>query len=107
MSKRTNSKEVKQAIREHIKDYCEGNYQDFENNAKAVCHGKENYLYTGARRLAEFGEFIISNFDARAFIESVLDQQDSSKYDDNQVWELYCNLIGVNGSEILRNGGWF
>ena len=106
--KRTNSKEARQAIREHIADYCENDYETFEANAKAICNQQADYLVMGARKLAEAGEFIIAYFDARAFLEDVLEQDadESSKYNDDQVWKLYCNLIGAEGSKILKNGGW-
>ena len=106
--KRTNSKEVRQAIRERLADYCENDYETFEANAKAICNPREDYLVIGARKLAEAGEFIIAYVDARAFLEDVLEQDtdESRKYSNDQVWKLYCYLIGAEGSKILRNGGW-
>lgn len=105
---RTNNKQVRSEIRKHIMEYSES-YETFESNAKAVCNPRnENYLFCGAKKLAEDGEFMYSSFDIRAFIEAVLEQtsEESAKYNDVKVFSLYCYLIGAEGSRILRNGGW-
>ena len=94
--KKTNNKEVRKAIREHIMDYCENDYETFEANAKAICNQREDYLVIGARKLAEAGEFIISHFDARAFLEEVLDKINEKGI--NSIDDIDKNILNPSSS---------
>ena len=102
---KTNSKIVRQAVRQHILDTIEINdlvtdvdnlltYVPKQNRVPASVDGMGQYM-------VDSGYFLCYYSSAREFLKEALQETDeeANKYSDEKVWQLYRHLIG-------REVGW-
>lgn len=88
---KTNSKVVKERIREHILD----TYSVFDLRVRV-----DDYAYIGtdfevAQHLVQIGDFLTYIPQARNFLKEVLEETDeeANKYSADKVWDLYKLLL--------------
>lgn len=109
---KSNSKAVKEALREHVFACYQDTAADDNITVKgalkndvAVLMGGNDKLsqHAACIHLAETGQFEVSNFAARAVLEDVLQEseEESARYNDNMAWVLYCRLVGRTVYEII------
>lgn len=102
---KTNSKIVRQAIRQHILDTIEINelVTDVDNLLTYV--PRQNHVPASAdgmgQHMVDSGCFLCYYDSAREFLKEALQETDeeANKYSDEKVWQLYRRLIG-------REVGW-
>lgn len=102
---KTNSKIVRQAVRQHILDTIEINelVTDVDNLLTYV--PKQNHVPAAASGMGQYmvdsGYFLCYYSSAREFLKETLQETDeeANKYSDEKVWQLYRHLIG-------REVGW-
>ena len=98
---KSNSKEVRQKIYNHIKD----TFQDLEYEGcdtlkekiiKQIDYMKydRETIYNTCYRLAEEGTFLVSNYDIREFVNSLdLNNKSNKQFNDDDTCKMYFNLL--------------
>jgi hypothetical protein len=99
---RTNNKEVKQIIREHILDCCDNDIEVLKGNLKAVSHRGLQTVYSQGKELVQSGCFLCYYTDVNRFLETLPTYDENRKVDDEKNWELYKHLIGRECESILK-----
>lgn len=96
MSNRSNSKLVKTACAFHVCDY-------YDTRDDLVAD--YNAVDGDAKRLVEGGNFLISYYDQREFLNK-LDLNNNSKreFSDNEVFKMYVYLVSRAIDDIVTNG---
>jgi hypothetical protein len=93
---KTNNKSVRTAIHDHIV----GSFDDFDNfkhDVKAA---------GGLREMVEAGCLMFYTDSIRGFLKTILQETDeeANKYPADKVWQLYINLVIMEGQKILDKG---
>jgi hypothetical protein len=93
---RSNSKEVRIACAFHVCDYYD-NSQDLIADYNAVDRD--------ARKLVEGGNFLISYYDQREWLESLhLNNNSGREFTDDEVFKMYVLLVSRAIESIVNNG---
>ena len=96
---RTNTTEVKNKIKEHIREHYE-NLQDMKNDTKSF-----DYLntddYHKIEKLVEGGCFLCYHNDVKNFLDSLGINPSGKEYTNEKSWTLYTHLIALNGSGLI------
>lgn len=96
MSNRANSKIVKQACAFHVCDY-------YESSSDLVAD--YNAVNGNAKHLVEGGNFLISYYDQREFLDKLdLNNNSRREFSDQEVFEMYALLISRAIDDIVHNG---
>ena len=96
MSNRTNSKTVKTACAFHVCDY-------YESRADLVAD--YNAVACKAASLVEGGNFLISYYDQREFLNKLdLNNNSGREFTDDEVFKMYVLLISRAIENIVKNG---
>ena len=96
MSNRSNSKIVKQACAFHVCDYYESRNDLVADYNAVACK---------ASTLVEGGNFLISYFDQREFLNKLdLNNNSGREFTDNEVFKMYVLLISRAIEDIVTNG---
>lgn len=95
MSNRSNSKIIKTACAFHVCDY-----YDHSDGLKA------DYIAAGgAKQLVEGGNFLISYYDQRKFLNKLdLNNNSGREFSNQEVFDMYVLLISRAIEEIVQNG---
>ena len=93
MSNKTNSKAVREAVQNHIKEhYDERGVAGLVEDFRAVARG--SYGIQAGRDLVEGGNFLISYYDQREFLRGLdLNGKGADNYEDDEVFKLYVELL--------------
>lgn len=108
---KSNSKEVKTKVLNHIIDYID-EWDNGETIQEKVidqvnhCMNHNNdSVYHTCIRLVEGGSFMISSYEQRQFINSLNLNNNSNKvFDDMQVFKMYCLLLARELETIYYKG---
>lgn len=96
---RSNSKIVREKIKEHIFEYYE--FDDLVGDVEAVKHPYDD-TYNAAKRLVEGGCFLIYHTDVREFLESLnLNNKSGKTFSDDDCWQMYTHLLAREIEKII------
>ena len=96
MAKRiSNTKEVRRRMEEHILSAFD-NKKSLIDNAKGLNFECLSWYQAGVK-MAQDGYFLCYYSDVREFLQKLFKQtkEQASKYTDDKVWKLYCNMCGM------------
>ena len=107
---KTNSKQVKEALKAHVlehftKDYgwdSDDTIANLKDQMKAF-----DYLptaYAGGVEMAQGGTFLVYYGEQREFLENLLEQteDESNKYSNDKVFKTYVHLVARQIAELVR-----
>ena len=98
---RSNNKEVKAKIREHISEYYTPEELKAQVNAiKCACYPTN---YHAVRHMVEGGCFLIYNNDIRSFINELNLNSNNKTYGMQETFNLYAHLIARDAELIIKN----
>lgn len=107
---KSNSKEVKTKVLNHIIDYID-EWDNAETIQEKVINQLDNMknhredIYHACIRLVQGGEFLVSSYDIREFINSLdLNNNSNKVFDDMQVFNMYCLLLARELETIYYKG---
>ena len=109
---KSNSKEVRQKIYNHIEETFEDLEYEGCNTLKEKIVNQIDYMkfdreaiFNTCYRLAENGTFLISNYDIIEFINSLdLNNNSNKVFDDMQAFKMYCHLLARELENIYYKG---
>ena len=96
---RTNTTEVKNKIKEHIREHYE-NLEDMRHDADAFEYLNTND-YHKIKKLVEGGCFLCYHNDVKNFLNTLGINPSGKEYTNEKSWTLYTHLIALNGSELI------
>jgi len=107
---KSNSKDVKTALRNHINEFIDPSEYDNCNTVKEALRSQINHMkygvdtdYTSAYRMVEGGGFLIYTDDINNFIISLnLNNNSNKNFDDMDTFKLYCHLIAREIECIIK-----
>lgn len=98
---RTNNKQVKDLVKEHVLGYW--TLEEIKHDLEAVKnHKHDNNQYILASRLVENGNFLVYHTDVVKFLNSLGINPDNKKFTDRKSWDLYQHLLATNIVELLK-----
>ena len=98
---RSNCKEVKEKIREHIGEYYTNEELKKEVENLKNCNVAYN-IYGIGKYMVQCGNFLVYYDDVREFLNT-LDLNNSNKnFTDEQVWEMYQHLLAREIEKIVK-----
>lgn len=97
---RTNCKEVKNKIREHILEYYTA--KELAEQVEGIKCRYYPTEYHAVKHMAEGGCFMIYYAEVQDFLNMLGINPDNKKYDDVESWELYCHLIARDAQLIIK-----
>jgi len=101
---RTNTKQVQDQVKQHVLDQIESVEILRANMDAAWSQEIPNTNYHKALRLAQWGEFLISYFGERNFLNSLDINPQNKEYTDEQVDKLYNHLVAKQCAKIVGEG---
>lgn len=102
---KSNCKEVRAKIKEHIIDtYPE--FNDFKINADNAYWGRYPTTYNKVYEMVQGGCFLCYYHQVIEFIKTLNLNNSEAKYDAEDTWRLYCHLIAREGAKILEKGSY-
>lgn len=108
---KSNSKEVKAKVLNHIIDYIEewDNGETIQEKViDQVNHSmnrNNDSVYNTCYRIVEGGSFMISSYEQRQFINSLdLNNNSNKVFDDMKVFNMYCLLLARELETIYYKG---
>lgn len=98
---RTNSKQVKDLIKEHILN--QWTLEEIKHDLEAVKNHKyDTNQYILAKRLVESGNFLVYHDDVVEFLNSLGINPENKVFESRKCWELYQHLLATNIVELLK-----
>jgi len=93
---KTNNKSVRDAVKNHIIEHFD-DFDNFKHDVKSAGSISE---------LVKAGALLCYYSDVREFLQTILKETDeeAAKYSDEKVWQLYINLIIMEGQKMLNKG---
>ena len=101
---RTNTKEVKTKIREHIADFYTAN--ELKEEVKAIMNNDKRIytsVYHAVLHMVQGGCFLCYHYQVQEFLNSLDINPTNKEYDTEKSWELYCHLIARDSQLIIKN----
>ena len=101
---KTNCKAVKDAIREHIKEF----YNPVELAEQVKYLVKTNKrecptYYHAVKYMVQGGCFLCYHHQVQSFLNSLGINPQNKEYDTAKSWELYCHLIARDAELLIKN----
>lgn len=98
---KTNCKEVKAKVREHILDYY--TVEELVEQVKALKCYVLPTNYHAVKHMAEGGCFLIYHYQVKEFLDGLGINPTNKEYDTAKSWELYCHLIARDAQLIIEH----
>ena len=101
MKIRTNCKIIKNAIREHIKEYYSAT--ELKEQVNAIKCRTYPTNYHAIYHMVEGGCFLTYNHQIINFLNSLGINPENKQYDEYESFKLYCHLIARDAELIIKN----
>lgn len=100
---RTNCKEIKTLIREHIADFY--TKEEFTSEIESIIKNSRNLyptVYHATLHMVQGGCFLCYHWQVQEFLNSLGINPKNKEYDTQKSWDLYCHLIAREAKYFIK-----
>lgn len=94
------TKEVNESIKRHIKSFI--TIKDLKSQIEAVKYPAMNTDREALDYIIQGGQFLIYYFEIKKYLIRIKAISKNTSISDSKAWELYKNLIIINGLEMIK-----
>ena len=102
---KTNSKQVKKAMQEHVISFFEADNPDatqaLTDQTKSMISRQLPRLYAVGKHMAEGGSFLVYYGEVIDFLNSLGINPENKEYPVDKSWALYCHLCGLAVEQVV------
>lgn len=104
-SLRTNSKEVRSKVKEHIINSYDDITDLYANLDNLVDNRQVFSIYQAGKKLTEDGAFLVYYNQVQDFLNGLGINAENKEYSDEKSWKLYVHLMASECEKLYNNKG--